>query len=337
MKKVDYLIVGQGLAGTLLAYELLQCKKTIYVVDNQHKSAASKVAAGLINPITGRRIVKSEQIDVLYPLAKNTYQSIAQWLGVPLWYDKKVFWSLADNKEENDWYLRASQANMEDYIIANDDVSEVKKHLKNTYSLGVVQRAAQVDLPLLISVFAEYLDKQEQRLIEKFDYDMLQIFPNHVQYKDIIAKKIIFCEGHQGRFNPFFKAMPFAVAKGDVLLIKATNLNFDAILKQQITICPLPNQTFWVGSNYEWNPSDDTPNANNAKLFEQQLQDFLAVPFQIVGHQAAIRPTMKNRQVVVAAHDTFPTLYFFNGLGTKGTSLAPYYAKLCAKQLLAQE
>ena len=68
MIEVDFMIVGQGLAGSLLASELLDAGKTIQIFDADHEGAASAIAAGIINPITGRRLVKSWMIMSFYPL-----------------------------------------------------------------------------------------------------------------------------------------------------------------------------------------------------------------------------------------------------------------------------
>ncbi len=56
----DFLIVGQGLAGSLLAWELMQRGAKVLIVDNGMPNA-SQVAAGLINPITGMRFAKTHQ------------------------------------------------------------------------------------------------------------------------------------------------------------------------------------------------------------------------------------------------------------------------------------
>ena len=53
-KKYDFIIVGQGLAGTLLAHDLLDSKKRILIIDKHLKASASKVAGGLMNPISVR-------------------------------------------------------------------------------------------------------------------------------------------------------------------------------------------------------------------------------------------------------------------------------------------
>ena len=63
MQKIEVLIVGQGLAGSLLALELEKRGRKIHVVDNNPSTSSSKVAAGLYNPITGRKMTKTWMAD----------------------------------------------------------------------------------------------------------------------------------------------------------------------------------------------------------------------------------------------------------------------------------
>jgi glycine/D-amino acid oxidase-like deaminating enzyme len=336
MKTVDFLIVGQGLAGTLIAYELLQQKKAIYIIDNQHFEAASKVAAGLINPITGRRIVKSEQIDELLPTAKATYQALEKYLDISIWHERNILWALSNIKEENDWYSRAIQPGISDYIIENPDNQTFLTKVKAIKSFGEVQHSAQVDISLLISAFAKKLLSQNQLSQNIFDYNKLIINEKGIIYEGIAAKNIIFCEGQLGRFNPFFQETPFAVAKGEALIIKADDLPKEKIIKGNITICPLPDNTFWVGSNYEWNPKNSKPTVALHNEFVRLLDELLNVSYEIIEHKAAIRPSTKNRKIIFEKHNTHHNLFIFNGLGTKGTSLAPYWTKHCVAQILQE-
>ena len=329
--ETDFLIIGQGLAGTLLAYELMQNGNDVQVIDNQHSEAATAVAGGLINPITGRRIVKTEQIDELLPQAKSTYQALEKYLNIQLWQEQTVLWSLSSIKEENDWYVRASQDRIKDYVVAEPDLKDILTKVKNVTSFGEVRHAAQVNIALLISAFAKKLLSENRLLLENFDFNQLFIQSDFITYKNIKAKKIVFCEGHRGRFNPLFQGLNFAVAKGEALIIQAQDLPADSVLKNNITICPLPDGTFWVGSNYEWNPTDCEPTESIRNEFEGYLNGFLNVPYQVLAHHAAIRPTMKDRQILTLIHPDFPNVAMFNGLGTKGTSLAPYWAKHFAK------
>ena len=60
---LDYIIVGQGLAGTHLGFELESRGKSIRIIDNNFKNSSSKVAGGMFNPITGRNMVKTWKAD----------------------------------------------------------------------------------------------------------------------------------------------------------------------------------------------------------------------------------------------------------------------------------
>src|SRR5215472_6599661 len=84
MQAVDYLIVGQGLAGSVFAALLLQRGRSFVVVDDGHRTAASKAAGGIINPITGKRLNRPGLIGELLHEAFSTYPVIERLLGAPL-------------------------------------------------------------------------------------------------------------------------------------------------------------------------------------------------------------------------------------------------------------
>ena len=109
MKQVDYLLVGQGLAGTLLAHFLQKNGQSVHIIDNAHEGAASKVAAGVINPVTGRRFVKSWMIDDLIPFAKQTYYALTKESGVPFHYETPIVRSLFNSGEETNWLIRSDE------------------------------------------------------------------------------------------------------------------------------------------------------------------------------------------------------------------------------------
>lgn len=62
-----FLIVGQGIAGSVLAWTLLQRGAKVQLADPKLRSSSSRVAAGIINPVTGKRFVKSWNFDLFYP------------------------------------------------------------------------------------------------------------------------------------------------------------------------------------------------------------------------------------------------------------------------------
>ncbi len=327
MKKKQFIIVGQGLAGSMLAYFLIKKGHDVMVYDEGHGTAASSVAAGLINPITGRRLVKSDNIDVLLPFAEKTYMEIESFLGIKLWYPREIYWTLSDIKEENDWAIRASLPEVKHYIQEDFDKKKYKNFFNEKINFGVVKNAAQVDLVLFIAAFRFFL-KEKNMLTEK-RYDFIN---SHQQ------ETVIYCEGAQARFNPLWSWLPFNVVKGEALHLKLESENLKNVIKNNVNIIPQEGQNcYWLGSNYEWNPTDSSPTPSIKEGFLNELNQFLNIDYQVIAHKSAIRPATKDRKLFIGFHPENPFCAIFNGLGAKGTSLAPFWANHFANVLIDTE
>jgi glycine/D-amino acid oxidase-like deaminating enzyme len=104
-------------------------------------------------------------------------------------------------------------------------------------------------------------------------------------------------------------------------------LAFDKIVKQNnIFLAQLGNDLYWVGATYEWHFENDAPTETARLELLERLDTVLKMPYQVIDHWAAIRPTVKDRRPFLGQHGEFPQLWIFNGLGTKGASLAPFWA-----------
>ena len=64
MKRI--LIIGHGLVGACLAQRFIEADCEVTVYDRPQKDSASRVAAGLITPITGKGMNPSERITDFY-------------------------------------------------------------------------------------------------------------------------------------------------------------------------------------------------------------------------------------------------------------------------------
>jgi glycine/D-amino acid oxidase-like deaminating enzyme len=98
------------------------------------------------------------------------------------------------------------------------------------------------------------------------------------------------------------------------------------IYKQGINLVPWQKDLFWIGSTYEWDFIDTNPSPDFRKKVTDQLKHWLKVPFEIVDHIASERPANMERRPFVGLHPAMPSIGIFNGMGTKGCSLAPYFA-----------
>lgn len=333
-KEVDYIIVGQGLAGTLISYNLLKAGKKILVVDQEHKGSSSKIAAGLINPITGRRFVKSWMVEKLLPVAKEQYTALETLLDIPIFHSRNIIRALFNSREENDWLVRTGEPGYGQFMADEATMEDFLEVTEPAYSYGELLQSAQVDVPLLIEKFRAYLLEGESLLSEQFDFEQLIIKEEQLSYRGISAKKVIFCEGYQGQNNPYFSYLPFNPAKGEILIIRIPNANFKKLFKHRIFIAPLGNDHYWVGATNDWDFGDDQPTAEARSFLLERLQDVLKIPFSVVTHQAAIRPTVKDRRPFIGVHPNYSNLVIFNGLGTKGASLGPYWAAHLAEVLV---
>lgn len=337
MKQVDYLIVGQGLAGTLLAHFLLKNDQKIYIIDNAHSGAASKVAAGVINPVTGRRFVKSWMIDELIPFAKQTYQALTDECGIPFHYETPIVRSLFNSGEETHWLLRSDEAEYKKYILEDANLGNYQGRVRPSFSYGEVANSGQVDVPRLVETHRKRFLDSGQLDTAAFDFEKLELHETGLTYKEIKAKKVIFCEGYRGNTNPYFNYLPFNDCKGEVLIVKIPSIKFQRIFKHRIFIVPMPNGHYWVGSTTDWTFEHTKPSEAGRQFLENRLKDILQVPFKVVEHKAALRPTVKDRRPLLGVHPKFPQLAIFNGLGTKGASLGPYFAHQMCEHLLNGE
>lgn len=325
-ESVDYIIVGQGLAGTFLAHFLEKANQKVQLFDQTMPCAASRVAAGLINPITGRRYVKSWKIDELLPFAKKVYQELEALLGISIYAEKNLIRSLFNSREENDWFSRSGDPGYASYMA---DKAEIGKYATTTvpvFSYGEVEQSGRADLLSLVEAYRKLWLEKGNLIADSFDYTAIEFLEEGVRYQNFTAQKIIFCEGAKGVDNPFFGYLPFTNAKGEVLQVRIPDADFKKILKHRIFLIPLQDDLYWVGSTYDWDFKDAEPTPEGRNFLEERLKDVLKVPFEIVQHQAAIRPTVKDRRPFLGIHREFPSLAIFNGMGTKGASLGPFWA-----------
>jgi glycine oxidase len=339
LKEIDYIIVGQGLAGTLLAHQLMAAGQKVLIIDNNTEGASSKIAAGVINPVTGRRIVKSWRIDDILPFAKSLYQDIEKQYNISIWKDYTFIRTFKNADDENEWLLRSQWDAYQPFCNPEADPlkagSVFEGKIKPFYGFGEIKQAAQIDMPVLIAYFQQKWLSEGILIHEALDCDDLILKEGRITYKNILASKIIFCEGAKGVDNSFFGWLPFNIDKGELLIVRIPNAGFNKIFKNNISIVPLKEKdVYWVGATNEWNSPDDKPTEAKKQLIINELHEILTIPFEVIDHKAALRPTVKDRRPFIGLHPIFPQLAIFNGFGTKGASLIPFWANHFVESLI---
>jgi glycine/D-amino acid oxidase-like deaminating enzyme len=206
--------------------------------------------------------------------------------------------------------------------------------LNDDFGYGVISPAYLVNLPSILPAYRRQLEQDHHLIEEKFDLSRLILSKDGIRYREINASKIIFCDGIASSGNPYFTNLPFAPNKGEALLIEAKDLPDQWIFKRAINIVPWSKNIFWVGSSYEWNFEHELQTENFRKKTTILLQKWLKIPFTVLDHLVSVRPATIERRPFIGFHPLQENLGIFNGMGTKGCSLAPYFAQQFVDHIL---
>ncbi|MBI3257905.1 MAG: FAD-binding oxidoreductase [Ignavibacteriae bacterium] len=334
---VDYLIVGQGIAGSTLAWELLKCNKKILVIDNHHKDSSSIAAGGNVNPVTGKRFVKSWHIEDLLLAANSMYTEMEKEFGVQIWEPRSNVRILHSEEQEKDWLARAV---LWDKFFGNSlDKLLLKSIFSNAAGASEITGGGRVNMQLILKKIAGILSEKNILWSIKFDYNRFSIKQDSIEYRNgneiICAHRIIFCEGWQAIHNPYFNYLPFQLSKGEALIVRFLGEYpfAHSIVNNDLTVSQIAEDHFWVGATNVFNDISTKPTKIGLDELLNRLELSVKIPFEIIEHRACVRPTIKDKLPLLGVHPNFAAMYIFNGLGTKGASLAPMLSRQLVNNL----
>ena len=293
----------------------------------------SKVSAGIINPVTGRRMVKVWMAEQILSFAHKAYTEIGNFLGIPAISQKNII-DFFPNPHQRQVFLERIEEG-EEYLNSYPEQNQFNSFFNYDLGCGEIRHTYIAHLDLLLPAWRQQLKNNTQLREEDFDFENLVIKEQSIQYGNITAEKIIFCDGLSSFQNVFFKALPFVPNKGEALIVEIPGLPNQHIYKKGFLLAPLGDkEIFWLGSNYQWSFSDAKPSTEFYDQAERHLNAWLKIPFKIVDHKAALRPATLERRPFVGLHPQQRNIGILNGMGTKGCSLAPYFACQFVNHLL---
>lgn len=307
--RADILIVGQGLAGTCLAWELERAGMPFEILDGGHATATSLAAAGIINPITGRRLVKSWRFDARWPLARRFYRELEDALGVRLWHEMRVRRTFADDRERQALAEKRRRGELAPF--AGSDTTEGDGFW--------IEGAARVDLPALLGAArARWRARGALRELAVVDpaaeagrYDL-----------------VIDCAGLATARGGAFGFVPWEFSKGEMLEVAVAGLAPDVIFNCRHWVLPVGPGAAWVGATHEPGKLDRAPTAVGRATIEAGLGTLLAGrAYTVTGQRAGVRVNLPDKHPVAGRHPLTARLGLVNGLGSKGALHAPALAR----------
>lgn len=325
MKLVEFFIVGHGLAGTMLAFEMWKNNIEFRIIASPVKSRASMVAAGMINPLVFKRLTKSWMADTLLPVMKEKYREMENWLQTEFFFEKDILKPLSE-QEMQLWLERSKMQEFSSFIYSVENACEIKE-LHEAFGYGKVKGSGYVNLTTFLHS-AEVFFRKHHLIIDKtFSAEDVQPGAESYSIENVSASKLVFCEGYHITKNPWFGFVPLKPVKGEVLLISAPELSEEFILNKKVFVLPVGDQQFKVGSTYDWDDLTEQSTRRGRDSIINRLENLISVKYSIENQWAGIRPTISDRRPVLGFHPENKNLAVFNGLGTKGVMLAPYFAQ----------
>ena len=288
--------------------------------------SAFRVAAGVINPVTGRWMTKTWNFDQVLPVAVETYRAIEQQFGIQVYRPIPEIRFCQNAEDLKRAGRRMRNLRYQNVLSRMAAAGEAAPEFNDDFGTFRIDQAAYVDLPLVVQTLRASFTALGQFRDETFLHSELQPAKIGWRYRDLHADKVIFCEGAAMQDNPWFKNLPLKPAKGETLLCQSPTLKLpQKLYHHKKWFLPYPDGTFRIGATYDESDLSDAPTEAKKDELLKAAHEALKEPNQIevTAHLSGIRPSTVDSRPIIGAHPTELGLYLLNGLGSKGASTAP--------------
>ncbi len=314
-------IVGQGLAGSILGYVLLKNGFEIRISDNDHKSSSSMVAAGMWHPLAFKNLHQSWLVDKLLPVADSFYHELETILGLTLYHHVELVRFFPDILSANEWDERSEHHELINYITDLQD-TYVKNNYTQPLGHGVITGSGWLDVPLFIQGMQKYFQARGLYSFSEFNTNNI---PESTS--EITPELTIFCTGSNMITQAIFNKVLLRPNKGQVLTLKIPQMNLDRMLNFGKFLIPLGNDLFRLGATYELeNPNPHPTDEGKAEILSS-FEKISSSAYHVIDHKAGYRPATHDRKPVMGLLPDQPHIGLFNGFGSKGVMLIPYFAE----------
>jgi len=330
LKQTENLIVGLGIAGLNLCHQLEKAGKPFLVIDNCPTNSASLIAGGIYNPIALKRKLRSWLVDDLFPIMVESHRELDEKLAIQsLHHNFPILKPISSKDEVTEWKQVIEEGRLFPYVDSIEETVPRGPFKEDVFASVTIKKSGFVRIEKTLLAYREYLKNKGLLIQENFDHSAISHNQNGIEYRDVKANRIIFSEGRFISENPYFNWVPFKPTKGQILTVKTdSSLTPDRIYNQQFLLFPTEEKdVFKLGATYEWDKLDEIPTAASTTELLAKAEKALTVKFEVLEEKAAIRPTVIDRRPAIGVHPDYENLFLFNGMGTKGVMIAPYFAK----------
>ena len=334
MPDIDVLIVGQGLAGSCLAWSLHWAGQRLMIIDRGERVTASRVAAGLITPLTGRRLVRAPRYDEFFRQVSAFYRRIEAEQNLQLLTAKPAIRMFVDEEESRLFEQKFTSADIDITAMADQRGKTIGMEMHAAARLNVRRFLDQTRL--YFSSLGQYLQAEVSA-----DED-IQVTEDRVSIAslEISSTAVVFCQGWQPSTNRWFPEIPDGPAKGEILRVRLPNYAEDKVVHRGVWVVPDSCEdhvgSFLIGATYDRHQLNQAPTASGRQELLSGLQQITKATPDVIEHVAAVRAGTKRRKPILGQHPEHDRVFVLNGLGSRGALLAPIAADVLKNMLLGE-
>ena len=310
-------IVGQGLAGSLLALHLHELGIPFVVQDVDKPGCATAVAPGIVNPLAGRHFRPPKYVDELLNQLQLSMELVSRKLDIQIWNSCPILRMFSEPTQQ-DRFSRSQKEYQISAFVEEEYPQNTFEKLNDVYGSFLTKGGGWANLPLLMEVTRSWL-KREGMLVEE-EWIPPEMNPAEGKENEIV----VFCEGWHVIKNPYWSFIPHNPAKGEMLLVRfADELPRDRIYNQACWAQPILNDLWRVGATYSWDSFDGIATLEGASQLQESLHLLTPLEFHVEDQVAGVRPIVEDFKPVVGQHPEIDNWYILNALGSKGVLQAP--------------
>lgn len=324
---LDCVIVGQGLAGSWVAMALARRGWSLRVLDNGSLSAASRVASGMMTPLTGKRLVPTWRLCPLLDVAKKAYEVQEREFGVSLLDSRPSLRVFSSDDQAQRWDKRSKEPGLEPYLGERFVAGERVHGIELPFGGCRLLQGARVDVRRWVDAVRDRLVQEGAYLECQVDLDSVSKDGEHWIVEGVRSKRVVFCLGYRAMEHHLTRRLPFKPARGDLVEVAAPTVSTFTHLQAGVSLTALGGGKALVGGNYDWRDVQGGPSQGQAQTLLAKIQDILGLPLSVIGHRCGVRPIVEGRVPVLGEIEGVSGAYLLNGLASKGTMWAPWMAR----------
>jgi len=336
MTDYDYLLIGHGIAGAVLASELRGRGHRVLVYDEPRPDAASRVAAGLMNPVAGKRFALTWRAAETLPYAVAYYQALSHELGAEYFQNAPILKVFGSVQEQQQMLARAADDPWQGFVEQIETQPIEQPGLLAPHGGAWLRGGGHLRVEAMLAALAEGGRAAGWLREETFNWEHLVSDGTGVRYAlgHLRAQHVVCCQGAAALASPHFGWLPLTPNQGAVLDVVVPGLSAAQVLNRGAYVVPgVGAEQFRVGATYRWPPFAEQPSDGDRRELADRLAALTDLPFEVVGERRGVRPAVRDRRPLLGRHPTLPWLSLFGGFGSKGVSMAPRLAAQLADHL----